>query len=130
MCANMIYINIFNGKQIIIYCWQIVEMKLFCLYKQKISHIYIYPFESHRRLFSTFDQNFDFKIRWDMASLSYLKLVMDGSIKKFSYERRAYESVDVRSLFWVISHRSKESSTLGVKGLYIVLPYLIKTLNT
>ena len=38
----MIYINIFNGKQMIIYCWQIVEIKLFCLYKQKkITHIYI-----------------------------------------------------------------------------------------
>ena len=29
-----------------------------------------------------------------------------------------YESVDVRSLFWVISLRSEERSTPGLKGLY------------
>ena len=37
--------------------------------------------------------------------------------QNISYVRRAYESVDVRSLFWVISHRSKESSTPGLKGI-------------
>ena len=54
-------------------------------------------------VFSTFDQNFDFKIRREH--------------KKYSYERRAYESVDVRSLFWVIPHRSTETSSQGLKGL-------------
>ena len=52
---------------------------------------------------STFDQNFDFKLKRDH--------------QKISYERRAYESVDVRNLFWVISHRPAESSTPGLKGL-------------
>ena len=63
----------------------------------------LYPFESQRRAYSTFVRNFDFKTRREH--------------KKNSYERRAYESVDVRSLFWVISHWSAESSTLGLKGL-------------
>ena len=54
--------------------------------------------------FSTFDQNFYFKKRWGH--------------KKNSYERCAYESVDVRSLFWVIPHSSTEGSTPGLKRLY------------
>ena len=54
-------------------------------------------------MFSTFDQNFDFKIRREH--------------QKNSYERRAYESVDVRSLFRVIPYRSKETSAPGLKGL-------------
>ena len=41
----------------------------------------VYPFESQLRIFSTFDQNFDFKIRKDH--------------QKISYERHVYESVDV-----------------------------------
>ena len=41
----------------------------------------------------------------------------EGINEKISYERRDYESVDVRSLFWVVSHRSAESSTPGLKGL-------------
>ena len=64
----------------------------------------LYPFESHRRLYSTFYQNFDFKIRREH--------------QKISYERRVYESVDVRSLFWVTSHRFTESRAWGLKGLY------------
>ena len=52
---------------------------------------------------NTLDQNFYFKIRKEH--------------QKNSYERRAYESVDIRSLFWVISHRSTESSTPVLKGL-------------
>ena len=47
----------------------------------------LYPFGSQRKVFSTFDQNFDFK--------------KGREHKKNSYERRAYEPVDVRSLFWV-----------------------------
>ena len=47
---------------------------------------------------------FDFKIRREH--------------KKNSYERCAYESVDVRSPFWVISHRSTETSTPGLKRLW------------
>ena len=54
--------------------------------------VFLYPFESQRRIFSTFDQNFYFKIRRDHQNNSY--------------ERHAYESVDVRSLFWVISKPS------------------------
>ena len=49
---------------------------------------YIYPLEPQRRVFSTFDQNFDFKIRREH--------------QKNYNERRAYELVDVRSLFRVI----------------------------
>ena len=46
----------------------------------------------------TFDQNFDFKIR-------------RGVLKKISYERSAYESVDDRNLSWVISTiRGKQKS--------------------
>ena len=52
---------------------------------------FFYPFRYQRRVHSTFDQNFDFKIRREH--------------QKISFERRAYESVDVGSLFWVISHR-------------------------
>ena len=45
--------------------------------------------------------------------------------QKISYEYRAYESVDVRSLFWVISHRSAESGTAGLEGINIHLyPWL------
>ena len=66
-------------------------------------YIYIYIY-TQNRVFSTFDQNFDFKIRREH--------------QKNSYERSAYESVDVRSLFWVISHRSTESSTPGLKMIY------------
>ena len=62
-----------------------------------------YPFEFQRTIFSTFDQNPDFKIRRDH--------------QKISYEHRAYESVDVRSLFWVVSRMSSESSTPGLKGI-------------
>ena len=29
----------------------------------KYIHVFIYPFESQRRIFCTFNQNFDFKIR-------------------------------------------------------------------
>ena len=67
-------------------------------------YIYMYTFDSERRVFCTFDQNFDFKIRREH--------------QKISYKRRAYESVDVRSLFWIISHGFTESSTPGLKGLY------------
>ena len=49
-------------------------------------------------------------------------------IKKISYECRAYESVDVRSLFWVISHRSAESSTPGLKGIEYFLLFIINFL--
>ena len=45
----------------------------------------VYPFEYQRRVL--FDQNFDFKI-WKEH-------------QKISYDRHTYESVDVRSLFWV-----------------------------
>ena len=58
---------------------------------------------------STFDQNSDFKIRMEHQKI-------------FSYKRCAYESVDDRSLFWVIHHRSSETSTPGLKGL---LGYLV-----
>ena len=37
---------------------------------------------------------------------------------KTSYGHCAYESVDVRGLFWVIFRRSTETSTPGLKGLY------------
>ena len=61
----------------------------------------LHPFGSQRRLYSTFDQNFDLKIRRDQA--------------KIPYERRVNESVDDdRSLSWaIISYEpSTESRTL------------------
>ena len=64
-----------------------------------------YPFESQRRVFSTFDQNFDFKIRRDHQ-------------KNFLWAPRLWVGRRYRSLLWVISHRSTESSTPGLKGLY------------
>ena len=69
------------------------------------------PFESQGRVFFTFDQNFDFKIRRDH--------------QKNFFEPRAYESVDVRSLFWVISHRSTESNPpRGSQRGYIILYHM------
>ena len=39
-------------------------------------------------------------------------------MKKISYEHRAYESVDVRSLFELyLIAKSTETSTLGLKGI-------------
>ena len=49
-----------------------------------------------------FDQNFDFK--------------KDGIIEKISYERHVYESVDVRSLSWVISRKLREKLIQVIKG--------------
>ena len=40
-----------------------------------------------------------------------------------SNDRRAYESVDVMSLFWVISHRYMESNTPGLKGILSVIEH-------
>ena len=59
-------------------------------------------------------KNFDFRIRREH--------------QKKSYEHRAYESVDVRSLFWVIPHRFSETSTPGLKGLlyYNIILYIFK----
>ena len=77
-----------------------------------------YPFGSQHRVFSTFDKNFYFKIRREN--------------QKNSYERRAYESVDVRSLFLFIPHRSTETSTPGLKGLnkeIVISPHLQVTSN-
>ena len=66
--------------------------------------IFSYSFGSQRSVFSTFDQIFNWKIR--------------RKHQKIFYECRAYESVDVRILFWVISHRSPGSSTPGLKRIY------------
>ena len=46
--------------------------------------------------------------------------------QKISYDRSAYESVDVRSLYWIIPHRSMETST--PEGIYsIFLSYTISS---
>ena len=73
------------------------------IYTDVILISYKYPFESQRRVFSRFDQNFDIKIRRKHQ-------------QNFLWAR-AYESVDVRSVFWVISHMSAESSIPGFKGI-------------
>ena len=39
-----------------------------------------------------------------------------GASKKNSYGCRIYESVDVRSLFWIVSHRFTENSIQDSKG--------------
>ena len=46
--------------------------------------------------------------------------------QKISYERRTYESVDVRKLFWVISHWYTESSTPGLKGINTISWEMVK----
>ena len=71
----------------------------------------LYPFGSQRKVCSSFDQNFDFKIR--------------RIAKKISYE-----SVDVRSLFWVIFHKSTACSSQDSKGYNIHSQYSVYTLLT
>ena len=85
----------------------------------------LHPFGSQRRVYSTYDQNFEFKIRRDH--------------QKKSYECHVYEPVDIRSLYRVISHRFTECSSQEPKGyacdagifvcwfptLYIVINYYL-----
>ena len=49
-----------------------------------------------------------------MAKNSILKKEL--IIEKISYDRRAYESVDDRSHFWVISRKSTENKTRALMG--------------
>ena len=49
-----------------------------------------------------------------MAKISILK--KEGIIEKFLYERRAYESVDNKSNFKVISQKSTEKRTRALMG--------------
>ena len=70
-----------------------------------------YPFESQRRVFSTFDQNFDFKIRRDH--------------QKSSYERRAYESVDVIGAYFGLYPIGLRKAVLRVSKGYIVTAHVI-----
>ena len=55
-------------------------------------------------------------VEYFLHFINILILKIRRDHQKNSYERRAYESVDVRSLFCVISHRSAESSITGLKG--------------
>ena len=56
-------------------------------------------------------------VEYSLCLTKILILKKEGSIKKNSYEHRAYESVDIWSLFWVMPHMSTETITLGLKGL-------------
>ena len=44
-------------------------------------------------------------------------LFWEGIIKKISYERRAYESVDEKSLYWVTSRKTTKKNNSVLKGL-------------
>ena len=50
--------------------------------------------------------------------ISILKL--EGIIKKISYERRDYESVDEKSLSKAMSRKTAEKKNSGTKGLKIL----------
>ena len=45
-----------------------------------------------------------------------LNLNLEWIIKSISYERRVYEPVDFRRLFWILSHKFTNSSTYYSKG--------------
>ena len=49
-----------------------------------------------------------------LAKLSIL--ILEGIIKKISYERRDYESVDEKSLSWVMSRKTTKKRIQEVKG--------------
>ena len=49
-------------------------------------------------------------------SAKILILMLEGIIKKISYERRDYESVDEKSLSWAISRKTMKKNS-GSKGL-------------
>ena len=49
-------------------------------------------------------------------SAKILILILEGIIKKISYERRDYESVDEKSLSWAMSRKTKEKRIQAVKG--------------
>ena len=50
-------------------------------------------------------------VEYTLHLTKILILRQEGIIIFFSYERRIYEPVDVRSLYWAITHKSTESST-------------------
>ena len=50
-------------------------------------------------------------------SAKILILILEGIIKKISYERRDYESVDEKSLSWAMSGKNYEKKNSGSKGL-------------
>ena len=60
------------------------------------------PLTPQREEYSMFEQNFDFKIRNDH--------------QKISYEHRVYESVDVRSLFWLSLRKALLRSQCNMLG--------------
>ena len=43
-------------------------------------------------------------------------LILEGIIKKISYERRDYESVDEKSLSWSMSRKTMKKRIQAVKG--------------
>ena len=67
------------------------------------------------RLNLVIDLNLSVEYSLHLTKILILKIRKDH--QKNSYERRGYESVDVRILFCVISHRSTETSTPGLEGL-------------
>ena len=89
-----------NGRNCNLFSY--MECKILVSY-YKNSHLYYISL--CLPAYSTFDNNFDFKIRREY--------------QKVSCERRVCESVDVESLFWVISHKSTDSSTHERKDILI-----------
>ena len=50
------------------------------------------------------------------CSAKILILILEGIIKKISYERRDYESVDKKSLSWAMSRKTTKKRIQAVKG--------------
>ena len=49
-------------------------------------------------------------------SAKILILILEGIIKKISYERRDHESVDEKSLSWAMSRKTTKKRIQAVKG--------------
>ena len=103
---NFIFTNLYTPPVTLLYLFYLFSS--FTIHSN-FSHstgLALYPFESQRRLYSTFDQNFNFKMRRD-----HKKKI----IKNF---HQLHESVDVRSLFWVMSPIGSRKAVLRVSKGY------------
>ena len=58
-----------------------------------------------------------FFVSYVRRSAKILILNKEWFIEKISYERRAYESVDEKSLSWVTSRKTTKKKNSGSKGL-------------
>ena len=56
-----------------------------------------------------------------LAKLSIL--ILEGIVKKISYELRDYESVDEKSLSWAMSRKTRGKKNSGNKGLKCIYAF-------